>query len=91
MRTTSSIQKCLLDTYKQMDFSNCNPVPYKSLRCGPSSKYYSVFNDGIQKFSMGLNGVMICTIDEDLKIINVGINQNPRWMYGFNQIIITNP
>ena len=47
-----------------------NSSPYSVLR-GPFAKYYSLFNDGIQKFNMELNGVMIRTLDHNFDIVNV--------------------
>lgn len=63
----SDFQSGLLRAYKQLNRSDS---PYNSLRSS-FSKYYSVFNDSIQKFSMELNGVMIRTLNDDLKITNV--------------------
>ena len=63
----SQFQNGLLMAYKQLNRSDS---PYNSLR-GSFAKYYSVSNDGIQKFSMELNGVMIRTLNDDLKITNV--------------------
>ena len=62
-----SIQSGLLEAYKKMD---CNISPYKALHCS-LSKFYSIFNDGIQKFSKELNGVMLRTLDENLIITNI--------------------
>ena len=53
--------------YKQLNRSDS---PYNSLR-GSFAKHYSVSNDGIQKFLMELNGMMIRTLNDDLKITNV--------------------
>ena len=63
----SQFRNGLLMVYKQLNRSDS---PYNSLR-GSFAKYYSVSNDGIQKFSMELNGVMIRTLNDDLKITNV--------------------
>ena len=57
----------LLMAYKQLNRSDS---PYNSLR-GPFAKYYSVSNDDIQMLSMELNGVMIRTLNDDLKITDV--------------------
>ena len=51
----SQFQNGLLIAYKQLNRSDS---PYNSLR-GSFAKYYSISNDGIQTFSMELNGVMI--------------------------------
>ena len=48
----------MLESYKEMD-----NTPYKSLKAGCP---YSIFTDGIQKFSMELNGVMVRTHDDEL-------------------------
>ena len=58
-------QGALLDGYKTLD-----STPYSACR-GPLSKWYSIFNDGIQKFTMELNGVMIRCLDENYKITNI--------------------
>ena len=57
------IQHGMLEAYKQMDIS-----AYKSVKHGGP---YSIFNDGIQKFSNELNGVMVRTLDEEWNIVNV--------------------
>ena len=59
----SQFQNGLFMAYKQL---NRSASPYNSLH-GSFAKYYSVPNDGIQKFSMELNGVMIRTLNDDLK------------------------
>ena len=56
-----------LMAYKQLNRSDSS---YNSLR-DSFAKYYSVSNDDIQKFSVELNGVMIRTLNDDLKITNV--------------------
>ena len=66
----STMQKALLEAYKELDITAHNSTPYKALR-GPFAKWYSIFNDGIQKFSMELNGVMIRTLDENLTITDI--------------------
>ena len=63
----SQFQNGLLMAYKQLNRSDS---PYNSLCCS-FAKYYSISNDGIQKFLMELNGVMIRTLNDDLKITNV--------------------
>ena len=64
------MQKALLEAYKELCNTVHNSSPYKALR-GPFAKWYSIFNNGIQKFSMELNGVMIRTLDENLTITNI--------------------
>ena len=46
---------------------------------GGLAKHYSIFTDGIQKFSMELNGSMIRTLDEDFSIVNLpwGLSEIP--------------
>ena len=46
-------QKALLEGYKALDNSEFNLSLYKTLR-EPFSKRYSIFNDGIQKFTKEL-------------------------------------
>ena len=65
------MEKGLLEAFKTLDVSGrCNVSTYKALR-GPFSKWYSLFHDGIQKFGMELNGVMIRTLDEELTGTNI--------------------
>ena len=63
----SQFQNGLFMAYKHL---NRSASPYNSLH-GSFAKYYSVPNDGIQKFSMELHGVMIRTLNDDLKITNI--------------------
>ena len=63
-------EHAILNTYKELDTTSMNSSPYSVLR-GPFAKYYSIFNDGIQKFSMELNGVMIRTLNPDFDVVNV--------------------
>ena len=63
----SQFQDGLLMAYKQLNRSDS---PNNSL-CGSFAKHYSASNDGIQKFLMELNGMMIRTLNDDLKITNV--------------------
>ena len=44
---------------------DCNVSPYKALY-GSFAKYYSIFNDGIQKFAKESNDVMQHTMGNDL-------------------------
>ena len=59
-----------METYKKIDHTQINSSPYSAMR-GPFSKYYSIFNDGIQKFSMELNGVMLRTLTEKFEVTNI--------------------
>ena len=63
----SQFQNELLMAYKQLSRSDS---PCNSLRSS-FAKYYSISNDGIQKFSIELNGVIIRTLNDDLKITNI--------------------
>ena len=38
---------------------------------GPFGKWYSIFNDGIQKFCEELNSVMVRTLDENYNVTNI--------------------
>ena len=38
---------------------------------GLFSKYYSIFNDGILKFTMELNEIMVRTLSENFEVINI--------------------
>ena len=55
----SSLQNSLLGAFKIIDETELNESPYQKL------------NDGIQKFSMELNGTMVRTVDENFNIVNI--------------------
>lgn len=59
------IQNGLLEPYKPY-FNVCS---YKAIWYS-FAKYYSIYDDGIQKFSMELSGVVLQTPDEDLNVTN---------------------
>ena len=59
----------ILEVFKQTDTTQINPSPYVAMQ-GSFSKYYSIFNDGMQKFTMELNGVMVRTLRENFKVTN---------------------
>ena len=59
-----------MEGYKALDNSEFNLYPYKALK-RLLFKWYSLVTDGIQKFTKQLNGVMIRTLDENYKIINM--------------------
>ena len=56
--TISSLQNSLLGAFKIIDKTELNESPYQKLK-NSFGKYYSIFNGGIQKFSMELNGMMV--------------------------------
>ena len=60
----------ILDVFKQTDTTQINSSPYAAIR-GSFSKYYSIFNDGIQKFTMELNGVMVRTLSENFEVTKI--------------------
>ena len=59
-----------MEGYKALGNSEFNLYPYKALK-RPLFKWYSLITDGIQKSTKQLNGVMIRTLDENYKIINM--------------------
>ena len=59
----SSLQNSLLGAFKIIVKTKLKESPYQKLK-NSFVKYYSIFNDGIQKFSTALNGMMVRTIDE---------------------------
>ena len=65
----AQIQNGLLEPYKHLDSFDFNVCSYKAI-WDSFAKYYSIFDDGIQKFSMELNGVVLQTPDEDLNVTN---------------------
>ena len=48
-----------------------NQAPYVALKDDPFGKYYSIMNDGIQKFCQEYNGVFIRTVNADLDVSNL--------------------
>ena len=63
-------EHAILNTFKEIDSTSTNSSPFSVLR-GPFERNYSIFNDGIQKFGMELNGVMVRALDENFDIVNV--------------------
>ena len=50
------------EVFKKNDTTQINSSPYDAMQ-GSFSKYYSIFNDEIQKFTMELNRVMVRTLN----------------------------
>ena len=57
----TKIEHGILEAYK-----NTNSSSYSFLKWA-FAKFYSISDDGIQKFAKQLNGVMIWTLDKNLK------------------------
>ena len=65
------MQEGIVHTYKNLKSpTSLNAAPYAALT-GSFGKFYSVFNDGIQKFCFELNGVMIRVLDHNFGIQNL--------------------
>ena len=60
----------ILEMFKQTYTTQINSSPYAAMQ-GSFSKYYSIFNDRIQKFTMELNRVMIRTLSKNFKVTNL--------------------
>ena len=60
----------ILEVFKQANTTQINSSPYAAMQ-GSFSKYYSIFNDRIQKFTMKLNGVMKRALSENFKVTNL--------------------
>ena len=86
-RNIVNLEYSILEVFKQTDTTQINSSSYAAMR-GSFSKYYSIFGDGIQKFIMELNGVMVRTLSENFEVtdISLSINQDP---WGFNECIKT--
>ena len=86
-RNIVNLEYSILEVFKQTDTTQINSSSYAAMR-GSFSKYYSIFGDGIQKFIMKLNGVMVRTLSENFEVTNISlsINQDP---WGFNECIKT--
>ena len=71
-KNISKIQNGIVEAYKHMKAPTpINKAPYVALN-GPFGKFYSVMNDGIQKFGHEFNGVFLRTVDDaDLDIVNL--------------------
>lgn len=62
-KNISRIQAGVVKAFKDLrEPTDVNQAPYTSLRCGSFGKFYSIMNNGIQKFMKELNGVFIRTI-----------------------------
>ena len=86
-RNIVNLEYSILEVFKQTDTTQINSSSYAAMR-GSFSKYYSIFGDGIQKFIMEPNGVMVRTLSENFEVtdISLSINQDP---WGFNECIKT--
>ena len=74
----AKIEHGILEAYK-----NFNSSSYFVLKSA-FSKFYSISNDGIQKFAKDLNGVMISTLDENLNPLSA----NPtKWSTTLKQFV----
>lgn len=64
-------QKQLCVAYKTLEIpTKVNKAPYHSLK-DTNGQYYSIMNDGIQKFTKEFNGVFVRTVDVDINIKNL--------------------
>ena len=71
-KNISRIQQGIVAAYKNLDVPTpLNQAPFAALKNGPFGKFYSIMNDGIQKFSTEFNGVFLRTIDTDFDITNL--------------------
>ena len=74
----AKIEHGILEAYK-----NSNSSSYFVLKSA-FSKFYSISNDGIQKFAKDLNSVMISTLDENLNPLSA----NPtKWSTSLKQFV----
>lgn len=71
-KNIARIQRGIVDTYKNLETpTKVNEAPYAALKKGQFGMYYSIMNDGIQKFRKEFNGVFLRTLDKDFNISNL--------------------
>lgn len=64
-------QKQLCEAYRTLDKpTKVNKAPYHSIK-DTNGKFYSIMNDGIQKFTQEFNGVFVRTVDLNIDIKNL--------------------
>ena len=70
-KNISRVQKGIVTAYMELKSPTAlNQAPYVALD-DPFGKFYSIMNDGIQKFCVEYNGVFIRTVNADLGVSNL--------------------
>ena len=71
-KNITRIQEGMVKTYKELDVAtSMNQAPFSALKKGSFGRFYSILNDGIQKFCNEYNGVFLRTVDEDFDVKNL--------------------
>ena len=62
-KNISRIQQGIVEAYKELELpTSLNQALFSALKKGPFGKFYSILNDGIQKFCKEYNGVFLRTV-----------------------------